>query len=240
MNSDRRSGLPGRIAILIAMLLVCALPSRADPIITEFMAANTQVLADEDGTFSDWIELHNPDAAAVSLAGWYLTDSAGSKTKWQLPDVTIPAGGYIVVFASNKDRANPAAALHTNFALGAGGEYLGLIRPDGSVASEFAPGFPAQSDNVSYGRVIGEDGTAVTGFLRRPTPGTANGGSDALLLVETVTFSQPSGMFSDTITLELSGARVGQEIRYVTATGTAENPIERESGSAGFGGIVQE
>ncbi len=35
----------------------------AAPLITEFMASNDSTLADEDGDFSDWIEIHNPDAS---------------------------------------------------------------------------------------------------------------------------------------------------------------------------------
>ncbi|MGH7946428.1 MAG: CotH kinase family protein, partial [Opitutaceae bacterium] len=138
-----------------------------------------------------------------------------------------PPGGYVVIFASSKDRSNPAAPLHTNFALGAGGEYLGLIQPDGTtVASEFAPAFPAQSDNISYGRILTPNGVLETGFLQRPTPGAANGAGDALLLIETVTFSPPASIFSDTIRVELSGAGPGQEIRYVTASGPEGVPAE--------------
>ncbi|HUR57186.1 MAG TPA: lamin tail domain-containing protein, partial [Opitutaceae bacterium] len=96
------------------------------------MAANKSVLADDDGAFSDWLEIHNPDATPVSLDGWYLTDSATAKRKWQFPDVTLAPGGYLVVFASNKNRRDPAKPLHTNFALSAEGEYLGLIRSDGT------------------------------------------------------------------------------------------------------------
>jgi hypothetical protein len=211
---------PDRVRRAMAILFASALALRADPIISEFMAANTNVLADEDGAYSDWIELHNPDDVAVNLAGWYLTDSATAKTKWRLPAVTVQPGGYLVVFASNKDRASETGALHTNFALSTGGEYLGLIQPDGTTAaSEFEPSFPAQRDNVSYGRVPLADGGFETGFLRKPTPGAANGGTDALLLLETVAFSPPSGVFPQTISIELTGAEPDQEIRYVTATG---------------------
>jgi hypothetical protein len=221
-----------KIGGLMVMTCATVLSLRAGPMISEFMAANTNVLADEDGAYSDWIELHNPDATAVNLAGWYLTDSASSKTKWQLPAVTLAPGAYLVIFASSKDRTNPSGKLHTNFALGAGGEYLGLIRPDGATAeSEFEPAFPAQSDNMSYGRVTGANGAIETGFLRKPTPGAANGGTDALLLIETVDFSPPSGVFQETINVDLYGAAPGQDIRYVTATGADSAAIEvtRES-----------
>ena len=35
------------------------------PVISEFMADNNTTLADEDGQFSDWIEIYNPAAAAI-------------------------------------------------------------------------------------------------------------------------------------------------------------------------------
>jgi hypothetical protein len=231
---DRSTTLFVRAFAALLAVSACVLVSRADPIISEFMAANTKVLADEDGAFSDWIELHNPGESDVNLAGWHLTDSASNKTKWKFPDLTLPAGGYLLVFASSKDRTNPAGPLHTNFALSAGGEYLGLIQPDGTtVASEFNPGFPAQADNVSYGRVILPDGRMETGFLRKATPNGPNGDADALSLSETVSISRPSGLFTDSIVVELSGAAPGQVIRYVAATGpgaveatvNAESPV---------------
>ena len=38
---------------------------------------------------------------------------------------TIAPGGYIVVFASGKDRRTPGSELHTSFSLAAAGGYLG-------------------------------------------------------------------------------------------------------------------
>jgi hypothetical protein len=184
----------------------------AGPVISEFMAANGSTLADDDGAFSDWIEIHNPDAAPVSMAGWYLTDTAKNKSKWQFPDTTIPGGGYLVVFASNKDRRDAQRPLHTNFALGADGEYLGLVQPDGTtVASEFAPTFPAQAADVSYGATDAQ--LPVVGFLRKPSPGAPNG-IDVIALLDRASFSRPAGLFADQFMLELSGASAGQHIRY--------------------------
>ena len=135
-----------RFHILLALAAAAVSPVlRADPVINEFMASNSTTLADEDGEFPDWIELRNPDPVAVNLNGWYLTDVATDKIKWQFPAVTIPAGGYLVVFASDKNRRNPAGRLHTNFSLDADGEYLALVKADGkTVVSEFSPRFPSQ------------------------------------------------------------------------------------------------
>ena len=121
-------------------------------LITEFMAANKGVLADEDGAYSDWIEIHNPTDAPVSLDGWYLTDDSTALTKWQFPSVSIDAGGYLTVFASDKNRTDPAGTLHTNFKLTSDGEYLALVQPDGlTISHEYATAFPALGDNVSFG-----------------------------------------------------------------------------------------
>ncbi|MCX5672249.1 MAG: chitobiase/beta-hexosaminidase C-terminal domain-containing protein [Planctomycetota bacterium] len=119
--------------------------------ITEFMADNTKTLADKDGAFSDWIEINNSGLTAANLNGYYLTDSAANLTKWRFPSVNVPAGGYVVVFASDKN-ITTGAELHTNFKLDAGGEYLALVEPDGhTIASEFSPQYPQQYEDISYG-----------------------------------------------------------------------------------------
>jgi hypothetical protein len=207
--------------LALAVALAGASALRGDPIISEFMAANTTTLADEDGAFSDWIEVFNPDPVAVNLNGWYLTDSATNKTKWQFPAVTLSPGGYLVVFASDKNRRDPAGRLHTNFALDADGEYLALVKADGtSVASEFSPKFPKQRDNVSFGYAPGTPrGSPV--FLSKPTPGAANSGASPVGIPETVTFSQAAGPFRSPFSLTLSGAGSGQQIRYVIAPASA-------------------
>ncbi|MFC1636095.1 hypothetical protein ACFL5Z_14760, partial [Planctomycetota bacterium] len=73
-------------------------------------------------------------------------------TKWAFPEVTLASDGYLVVFASDKNRRDPLGVLHTNFKLKGDGEYLGLVRPDGhTVVSEFSPTYPIQAPDVSYG-----------------------------------------------------------------------------------------
>ena len=213
---------PSRIT-RAALLLVSAIALRADPVISEFMAANTRTIADDDGKFSDWIEVHNPDPTPVNLAGWFLTDNVTVKNKWQFPAVTLSAGGYLIVWASNENRRDPAKALHTNFTLDADGEYLALVKPDTTtIATEFAPLYPAQFDDFSYGvtqpAAAGE--ASVRGHFRTPTPGARNGASSTLFLTERVVFSRAAGPFTGTVSISLTGAAAGQRIRYtITSTG---------------------
>lgn len=149
-----------------------------DPGISEVMADNKNSLSDEDGEEVDWIEIHNPNPVPFDLAGWYLSDSPETLTRWQFPAVSVNAGGYLVVFASGKDRRLPSRPLHTSFSLRAAGEQVVLTRPDGiTVVSSLV--FGAQQPDVSYGR------TAVTSSISTligpQAPGRAMVPSDGTL-----------------------------------------------------------
>ena len=134
----------------------------ADVVISEFLASNPVWTSsntppqnkwrDEDGDYSDWIELFNSSDRGVDLAGWHLTDSANNLAKWTFPATNLPPKSHLVVFASEKNRRTAGRPLHTNFKLSQGGEFLALVRPDGrTVASAFSPAFPPQLDDVSFG-----------------------------------------------------------------------------------------
>jgi hypothetical protein len=91
------------------------------PLINEFMASNATTIADDDGDYSDWIELYNPGDNALDLTGCYLSDDTGNPLRWQFPAGIIQPHGFLLVWASNKNRQSPTGELHTNFAIGAGG-----------------------------------------------------------------------------------------------------------------------
>src|SRR5438128_1022344 len=141
----------------LGCLLVVAATSHGQVIISEFMADNKTALADEDGQFPDWIEIYNTGANTVNLRAWSLTDDPTHQARWFLPSTNLTAKGFLVIFASGKNRALPGAPLHTDFSLKASGEYLALVKPDGTVASEFAPTFPQQFPDISYG--VGQEVT---------------------------------------------------------------------------------
>ena len=136
---------------LPAGLCLLCFAATAQVQITEFLAANSRILADEDGSFEDWIEIQNTSGTNVNLFDWALTDSKGDLAKWKFPSTNLPPAGFIVVFASNKDRRTPGARLHTNFKLDAAGEYLALVRPDGTVATDFPAPYATQYPDISFG-----------------------------------------------------------------------------------------
>lgn len=125
----------------------------AQVVINEIVASNGTTLEDEDGDQSDWIEIYNELPESLSLNGFALTDDPDNLTKWLFPAVTIPGKGYLVVFASGKDRRlTDGSPLHTNFKLSGDGEYLALVKPDGeSLNSVFSPAYPPQRVDIAYG-----------------------------------------------------------------------------------------
>ncbi len=126
----------------------------ADVYISEFVASNDSFL-DEDGDDPDWVEIYNAGPDSVNLSDWFLTDDQDELTKWQFPSHDLQAGEATVVFASGKDRAEAGEQMHTNFRLSAGGEYFALTRRTDAasveIVSEFAPEYPQQVTDVSYG-----------------------------------------------------------------------------------------
>ena len=138
-----------------AILPFSAQPQADVPLINEVMAANRSVLADEDGDYSDWIEIYNPGTQAINLSGWSLSDDPEQPDKWPFPDRTLAGGEYLVVFASGKHRTSPDpdAPLHTNFRLRKSGEYLGLHRRlDPASPDDMVLNVPVQFADLSYGR----------------------------------------------------------------------------------------
>ncbi|MFT4640233.1 MAG: hypothetical protein ACI8T1_003560 [Verrucomicrobiales bacterium] len=88
-----------------AMLcLILPLNLHADLVISEVQAANSRTLVDLDGDSSDWVEIYNSGPSEVNLDGYHLTDDAADLVKWKFPAVSLTPGGFLVVFASGKDR----------------------------------------------------------------------------------------------------------------------------------------
>ena len=64
---------------------------------TDILVIN-EVLPNTGPAGSERIELLNTTAGPLNIGGWYVSDSASTLTKYQLPEGTeIPAGGYVVL-----------------------------------------------------------------------------------------------------------------------------------------------
>lgn len=140
------------LAVVVLLLGLLAGPLPGALVISEFMSSQTAGLADEDGDFPDWIELHNTGPTPIDLDNWFLTDDPTQPGKWRFASTNLGPDAFLVVFASGKDRRIAGAPFHTNFKLSSAGDYLGLIGPDGrTVEHQFTPAYPPQTEEVSYG-----------------------------------------------------------------------------------------
>lgn len=135
----------------VLLFLSLASTSSAQVVISEIMAVSGESHFDEDGTASDWLEVHNAGASLVNLDGWYLTDNPTALNKWRFPTVDLAPGRFLTVFCSGKHRQDPESPLHTNFNLDGAGEFVALVRPDFQIEDQIAPFFPQQFRDRSCG-----------------------------------------------------------------------------------------
>lgn len=212
-NSSRHLSKRGRSRRLGCELMEARQLLAYDVVISEVMASNAGTLDDADGDSSDWIELHNTTESPVNLAGWSLSDDPGPLERWVLPSVELGADEYLIVFASSKNRSADVTDLHTDFKLSRGGEYLGLARPDGTTAHEFAPEYPEQETDISYGVQIDGD-QLTTGFMKPATPGAANGELNLGSIDALPQISVAGGIYDSAFDVQITVDAIDAELRY--------------------------
>jgi hypothetical protein len=189
--------------------------------LNEILTRNVTDISDGFGKREDWIELYNPNTVTVNLDAYYLTDNSGNLTKWNFPAVSIASQGYLIVFASGEDTIDPSGKAHTNFSLGAVGEYLAIVRPDGmTVDDSFSPTYPEQFTDTSYGVPPG-GGAPV--FFQSTTPGSVNNGSAYPGVVKDTNFLTDRGFYADPFNLVITTGTPGATVRY-TLDGSKPTP----------------
>src|SRR5690606_23347695 len=223
------SRVRGRAALLsFALFVIFAGVSsdaaRAAVVLSEILARNSDDLADEDGDHEDWIELQNLGSESVDLEGWALSDDPDLEDRWLFPAVTRPPGDYLIVFASGKDRRAPGDELHASFRLDGDGEFVALLRPDGSIADSFAPSFPRQLTDISWGRAEVPGVGVRYVYFEDPSPGAPSSGPTRTGVVADPRFSAPRGIRSEPFDLEITSPTPAAEIRY-----TVDRSIPSES-----------
>lgn len=140
-------------------------------ILNELMTDNASTLADPQGDYDDWIELHNVSGEAVDLSGMYLSDNPENPRKWAFPaGTTLARGGYLVVWADENGADSPG--LHASFKLSASGESVFLVDTDARLNALLdSVTFGPQGRDRSYGRTAAD---ASVWSVLAPTPGAAN------------------------------------------------------------------
>ena len=198
-----------RIFLLLILFSFCHFQAQSLRI-NEYMASNSSVIQDEDGDYSDWMELYNPTGNLINLLNFAISDDIDNPRKWIFPNVDIEAGGYLVVFASDKDKTS--GELHTNFKISASGEELVLTNNEGQIINNIDP-TPMQS-NTSLGRSLTDPSQWL--FFTTSTPGGPNNTEGFTAFSESPTFSVVGGFYSSSISLELSTVSGSNEVYFTT------------------------
>lgn len=137
--------------------------------VNEIMANNNNTFTDDAGEYDDWIEIYNGGTDPIYLGNKYLSDNQNSPDKWQLPDVDIQPGEFLIFWA---DKDEDQGSNHTNFKLSSGGEFVGIF-------DEASNNF-ALIDGYEFGAVEADQALARlpngTGAFQiaEPTPGGSN------------------------------------------------------------------
>lgn len=204
------------IIFLISVISICINLEKNDAIdielvdkdkslvINEVLADNNGGLSDEDGEYTDWIEIYNYGEEEINLKGYGITTDLEEPFYWTFPDINIYPKSFIIVRASGKDRKDNLKFLHTNFKINKKGENLYLTHTSGEIIDSLE--VPKSDENISFGRK--PDGTSNYAILSKATPGSFNKVNIIKEVIpeqrlEAPIFSCEGGYYSDTINLEL-------------------------------------
>jgi hypothetical protein len=87
-----------------------------------------------------WAELYNAGGTDIELGGCYVTDDKSDADKWRMPDKTLKAGGYAVIYLSGEDGGDMRAPFtlgHSDtgvYLYDAGGNYVSGVTWDAGIA----------------------------------------------------------------------------------------------------------
>jgi hypothetical protein len=186
-----------KISFLFLFSILSIAASSQTLVINEVMASNAATIADEDGDYTDWLELYNTSNTTIDLSQYWLTDDKDEQKKWHLPAIQLLPGEHLLVFCSGKDKLS--GELHTNFKISAAGEKVRIYNGSGTEIDQLES--IAVSTDFSFGSK--KDGSAERIIFEVPTPGFANGAESPYF--NAVRFSQKGGIYSQSFNLELTG-----------------------------------
>lgn len=182
----------------------------AELAISEVVSSNSLSLIDPILGSPDWIEIHNYSGRDIDISGYHMTDNIKDIEKFTFPSgAVIPAGGYIIVYATGNGEAI-VGMYCTAFSLAKSGETLYLTDSYYKVVSQVE--LPALTTDVSY--ALRSDGTY--GFCASPTPGEANDDAAIVESGSNLIYSAPGGalIISEAVPYNTSGLATADGAYY--------------------------
>ena len=116
--------------------------------LNEVMANNDSTIMDENGFYSDWVEVYNAGGGVLNLEGLYISDDALNPYKYKFSDVNLLPGSFTLLWA---DDSTELGNTHLNFRLSASGEQLFLFAAADEPVMIDSMNVPALAADQSYG-----------------------------------------------------------------------------------------
>ena len=164
-------------------------------VINELMQSNVDCIMDDLNDFPDsWVELY-----------------------WQLPNKTVAAKGYVVIYCDKAGEDDGVSAMHTNFRLESGKDGALYLFKGSEVVDQLEGMAKQPAPNIAYGRKT--DGAEEWGYQAIPTPDKANCGTTYKKVLDAPVFSQKGQVFKNSQMVQLilsipEGMPEGTVIRY--------------------------
>jgi hypothetical protein len=157
-------------------------------IINEVMSGNYQYMAQNGGTYYDWVELYNNSSEDIKLSDYYLSTNPNMMSMFQLPDVTLAPGDFYIVICSGDTNLSNNSYRHANFTLGKRIS-LFLIKANNVTDSVFVQDLPP---GYSYSR----DKNGGYDYTNQPTPKEENN-TGVKQIAFTPSLTVQSGVYND-------------------------------------------
>jgi hypothetical protein len=183
--------------------------------INEIMPGNVNWY-DDLGKDPGWIELYNSSSKPVALNGLALVEKTARPRKWVAGNDTIPAKGYRIIFASDRDLVNPPEGVdmdslhfrtHTNWKLEDEGGSVYLVSESCGILD--SANYPVLDAGISWGKTS-------SGWLyfAKSTPEADNANSTGSTgFVSLPAFGQNAGFYSDSVVITPPTTDDGSTVR---------------------------
>ncbi len=166
--------------------------------ISEVCSNNFSTGLKENCESSDWIELYNSTDKEIFLGDYYLSDDRYKMKKCKLPDVSIGAGDFFVLYAADIENSEDS---DLNFRISSTGELIYLTKEDQIIDYVEVP--PLEM-NVTWSRINNNQNDWQK---TEATIGATN--ENAVVIpdyeVEAPVFSKAGGFYDEAFYLEIEG-----------------------------------
>ncbi len=195
---------------LLLSIILCNSGIQAQVVINEYSCSNVSSFVDNFGEYNDWIELYNTTGAAVNLNGWHLSDNKLNPTKWMIGMVSIPANGFVRIWASGRNINT--GTLHASFKLTqCKPEEIVLANPLGGIIDSLT--LKPTQEGHSRGRTT--NGAATWSLFLSPTPNASNTTPYSEYATRPVMNVAP-GFYASAQSVTITAPGTGITIRYTT------------------------